>query len=959
MKKINHLGETNRVPLELKSTINLPKTDFPMKANLPQNEPKALARWQEMGIYQRIREARKGSPSYVLHDGPPYANGPIHLGHALNKCLKDFIVKSKTMSGFDSPYVPGWDCHGLPIEIKVDQQLGGKKLQMDKLEVREACRKYAQKFLDLQREQFKRIGVFGRWDNPYSTMTPQYESVVLATFYDFLEKDFVYKGLRSVYWCIFDKTALAEAEVEYENHTSPTIWVKYALADDPAKIDPALAGKKVFTVIWTTTPWTLPASMAVAFHPDAEYVGVESAGEVYIVAEQLAAEFAGKVGLKETKVLARFPGRKLECTKFAHPFLDRTVLGVLADYVTMDQGTGVVHTAPSHGADDFNTGVKYKLDLTTNVDAAGIIRNGLREYDGLKVFAANEPILELLNKRGVLMHSEKVEHSYPHCWRCHNPIIFRATEQWFISMETPMQGGTLRSRTLDEIKKVKWDPSWGEERISNMIATRPDWCISRQRIWGVPIAVFLCEGCGKPLNEPSLNRKVVELFARGGADAWYTPQADALVPAGTKCAHCGNEKFSKETDILDVWFESGCSHAAVLGHEPGLPWPADLYLEGGDQHRGWFHSSLLCAVGTRNQAPYRGVATNGWTLDEQGRALSKSRGNDVDPVDIANRLGGEIVRLWVASVDFREDVVGSEQLMQRVAESYRKIRNSLFRYVLSNLYDFDPEKDAVAFDQLDILDQYMLRQTVAMTADVTRWYDEFAFHKIYHRINDFCVVELSAFYFDVLKDRLYTSAPNSPKRRAAQTAIWRIGEALVRLLAPITSFTCDEVWQYLPKLPDRPASVHLATFPSASDILGGSAPPEDAKQAEDWKVLLSVRTELLKALEEARQSKLIGGANLEAQVTVTAAEPVFSVLSRYDDRLRYLFIVSAVTLQQGNSGNGTGGISVQVSKADGKKCDRCWNYSIHVGEDAAYPTVCERCGAVLKEIEATTADKSK
>jgi isoleucyl-tRNA synthetase len=959
MKKINHLGETNRVPLELKSTINLPKTDFPMKANLPQNEPKALARWQEMGIYHRIREARQGAPTYVLHDGPPYANGPIHLGHALNKCLKDFIVKSKTMSGFDSPYVPGWDCHGLPIEIKVDQQLGGKKLQMEKLEVREACRKYAQKFLDLQREQFKRIGVFGRWDNPYSTMTPQYESVVLATFYDFLEKEFVYKGLRSVYWCIFDRTALAEAEVEYENHTSPTVWVKYALADDPAKIDSALAGKRVFTVIWTTTPWTLPASMAVAFHPDAEYVAIESAGEVYIVADQLAAEFAGKVGLKETKVVARFPGRKLEFTKFAHPFLDRTVLGVLADYVTMDQGTGVVHTAPSHGADDFNTGVKYKLDLTTNVDAAGIIHNGLPEYDGLKVFAANEPILELLKKRGVLMHSEKVEHSYPHCWRCHNPIIFRATEQWFISMETQMEGGTLRSRTLDEIKKVKWDPAWGEERISNMIATRPDWCISRQRIWGVPIAVFLCQGCGNPLNEPTLNRKVIGLFARGGADAWYTSQADALIPAGTKCAKCGGEKFSKETDILDVWFESGCSHAAVLGHEPGLPWPADLYLEGGDQHRGWFHSSLLCAVGTRNQAPYRGVATNGWTLDEQGRALSKSRGNDFDPVDIANRLGGEIVRLWVASVDFREDVVGSEQLMQRVAESYRKIRNSLFRYVLSNLYDFDPQKDAVAFDQLDILDQYMLRQTVAMATDVTRWYDEFAFHKIYHRINDFCVVELSAFYLDVLKDRLYTSAPNSLKRRAAQTAIWRIGEALVRLLAPITSFTCDEVWQYLPKLPDRPASVHLANFPKPSDILGGAAPPEDAKQAEDWKTLLAVRTEVLKALEEARQSKLIGGANLEARVTVTAAEPVFSVLSRYSDRLRFLFIVSAVALQQGGSGNGTGGVTVQVSKADGKKCDRCWNYSIHVGEDAGYPTVCERCSAVLKEIEASHAGKSK
>ena len=832
MKKINHLGEINRVPLELKSTINLPKTGFPMKANLPQNEPKALARWQEMGIYQRIREARQGAPTYVLHDGPPYANGPIHLGHALNKCLKDFIVKSKTMSGFDSPYVPGWDCHGLPIEIKVDQQLGGKKLQMEKLEVREACRKYAQKFLDLQREQFKRIGVFGRWDDPYSTMTPQYESVVLATFYDFLEKEFVYKGLRSVYWCIFDKTALAEAEVEYENHTSPTVWVKYALAEDPARLDPALAGKKVFTVIWTTTPWTLPASMAVAFHPDAEYVALESGGEVYIVAAATGRRIRRQSRAEgNPRFVARFPGRKLEYAKFAHPFLDRTVLGVLADYVTMDQGTGVVHTAPSHGADDFNTGVKYKLDLTTNVDAAGIMRNGLPEYDGKKVFDANQPIVELLKKRGVLMHSEKLEHSYPHCWRCHNPIIFRATEQWFISMETPMPGGTLRSRTLDEIKKVKWDPAWGEERISNMIATRPDWCISRQRIWGVPIAVFLCEGCGKPLNDPSLNRKVIELFARGGADAWYTPQADALVPAGTKCAKCGHTKFTKETDILDVWFESGCSHAAVLGHEPGLPWPADLYLEGGDQHRGWFHSSLLCAVGTRNQAPYRAVATNGWTLDEQGRALSKSRGNDVDPVDIANRMGGEIVRLWVASVDFREDVVGSEQLMQRVAESYRKIRNSLFRYVLSNLYDFDPQKNAVSFDEMDILDQYMLRQTVAMAADVTRWYDEFAFHKIYHRINDFCVVELSAFYFDVLKDRLYTSAPNSRARRAAQTAIWRIGEALVRLLAPITSFTCDEVWQYLPTLPDRPASVHLAAFPGASDILGGSVPADDAQTA--------------------------------------------------------------------------------------------------------------------------------
>ena len=819
MKQINHLGENKRVPLDLKSTINLPRTGFPMKANLPQNEPKILARWEQMKIYERIRDARKGAPVYVLHDGPPYANGPIHLGTAMNKCLKDFIVKSKCMSGFDSPYVPGWDCHGLPIEIKVDQQLGGKKLQMRPVDVRAECRKYAEKYLDLQRQQFRRIGVFGRWDEPYSTMTPQYESAVVAELYAFLEKGFVYKGLRSVYWCIHDATALAEAEVEYENHTSPTVWVKYPLRDDPAKLDPALQGKKVFTVIWTTTPWTLPASMAVAFHPDEKYVAVESEGEVYIVAEKLAGEFSNKAGLMGTRKIAHFSGKKLEYLNFAHPFLDRAILGVVADYVTMDTGTGVVHTAPSHGAEDFATGVKYKLDLTGNVDEKGIMRNGLPEYDGKQVFAANEPIVELLRKRGVLMHAEKVEHSYPHCWRCHNPVIFRSTEQWFISMETPIEGGTLRSRTLDEIKKVKWDPAWGEERISNMIATRPDWCISRQRVWGVPIAIFLCEGCGKPLNDPALNRKVIEFFGRFGADAWYTPEADALA-TGAKCGSCGSTKLVKETDIIDVWFESGSSHVAVLGREPNLPWPADIYLEGADQYRGWFHSSLLCGIGAQGRPPYRMVATHGWTLDEHGSAMSKSRGNDVDPVDVADRFGAEIVRLWAASVDFREDVVGSEKVMQQVAENYRKIRNT-FRYILGNLADFDPKRDAVAFEQLEEIDQYMLRQASEVSEQVKRWYAEFAFHKIYQRLNQFCVVELSAFYFDVLKDRLYTFAPKSRARRAAQSTIWRIGEVLVRLLAPIMSFTCDEVWQYMPALPDRPESVHLSGFYRNEEILGG------------------------------------------------------------------------------------------------------------------------------------------
>src|SRR5580700_3797163 len=580
-EKIQSVGRIFRVPTDLKSTINLPKTAFPMKAGLPQNEPKLLARWEEQRIYDRIREVRKGAPTYVLHDGPPYANGPIHLGTAMNKCLKDFIVKSKNMAGFDSPYVPGWDCHGLPIEIKVDQMLGGKKLQMAAVDVRTECRKYAEKFLDLQRSQFKRIGVFGRFDHPYSTMTPQYEAAVLGILYRFLENDFVYKGLRSVYWCVFDETALAEAEVEYENHTSPTVWVRYPFAGDAGTIDPALAdakrrGKKISTIIWTTTPWTLPASMAVAFHPDEEYVALENGDDVFIVGARLAEVVKEKTSLQAAHEIARFPGRKLEYADFRHPFLDRQIVGVLADYVTMDQGTGVVHTAPAHGAEDFITGQKYKIDPTCNVDKAGILRNGLPEYEGKRIFDANTPIVELLKARGALLHSEKMEHSYPHCWRCHNPVIFRATEQWFIGMETPMKGEhareTMRSRTLAEIAKVKWDPAWGEERISNMIATRPDWCISRQRVWGVPIAVFLCDNCGKPVNDPHINRKVVQFVSQHGADAWYTPEADAILSGFQngvhKCVHCASTKFRKETDILDVWFESGSSHAAVLGREP-------------------------------------------------------------------------------------------------------------------------------------------------------------------------------------------------------------------------------------------------------------------------------------------------------------------------------------------------------------------------------------------------------
>jgi isoleucyl-tRNA synthetase len=938
-----------RPPLELKKTLNLPKTDFSMKANLPQNEPKWLERWEKMDIYRKIRESRCGAPSYVLHDGPPYANGAIHEGHALNKCLKDFVVKSKTMAGFDSPYVPGWDCHGLPIEIKVDEKLGRKKLEIPAIAVRRECRAYAEKFLNIQRDQFKRLGILGRWDQPYSTMTSQYESVIVRQLFDFLENGAVYKGLRPVYWCIHDKTALAEAEIEYSNHTSPSVWVKYRLTSDPAKIDPALAGKKVSTIIWTTTPWTLPASMAVAFHPDLEYVALEHNGELYIVADALTKATIDACKLEGASIAARFPGRQLEFATFAHPFLDRSILGVLANYVTTDQGTGAVHTAPSHGADDFYTGTKYKLDQRTNVDEAGHLQHGLPEYEGKTVFQANAPIIELLKSRGVLMAEAKIEHSYPHCWRCHNPVIFRATEQWFISMEAPVDDSTLRQRSLDEIKKVKWIPAWGEERISNMIATRPDWCISRQRVWGVPIAVFFCEGCGKLLESKESHSAVVDLFAREGADAWYTKDAKDILPAGTKCPGCGGTGFRKETDIIDVWFESGSSHAAVLGHEPDLPWPADLYLEGGDQYRGWFHSSLLVAVGTRGHAPYRAVATNGWTLDPQGRATSKSLGNGIDPVEIAKKLGGEIIRLWVASVDFQEDVTVSEDLMKQVAENYRKVRNT-FKYLLSNLPDFGPAQHAVKFDDLQALDKYWLLRTAELADRVRGYYESFEFHRIYHLVNEFAV-DLSTGFIDVVKDRLYTSAPNSHGRRSAQTATWRIAEGLVRLVAPIMSFTADEIWSFLPAVAGREESVHLAHFPKAEEITGTVSDSASGQAVwKDFETLMKVRDAALKALEVARQEKIIGSA-LEAVVTISGPSELVPLLQRYRNDLRFLLIVSGVEVKPNSGGNGNTPLHVSIQKAPGQKCDRCWNYSTHVGENERYPTVCERCSAALAEIE--------
>jgi isoleucyl-tRNA synthetase len=948
---------------ELKATLTLPQTAFPMKANLPQNEPLRLARWASLRLYDELRKAGIGRPSYILHDGPPYANGPIHLGHALNKGLKDFVVKSKTMAGFDAPYVPGYDCHGLPIEIKVDEQLGRKKLEMPAPQVLDACRSYAQKYIDLQTSQFERIGVLGRWDKPYKTMAQDYEARTLEAFYGFLEKGFVYRGLKPVYWCIHDRTALAEAEVEYDMHTSPSVYVRYRLTSDPAALDSALAGREVYTIIWTTTPWTLPASLAVAFHPDFEYVALENTdGKVYIVAEALAAATKAACKLDDAVEIARFKGSKLEFSTYQHPFLERSILGVLATYVTADTGTGAVHTAPSHGADDFYTGQRYNLDPTCRVDAAGYIHVDESTwnqatppaFDGKKVWAANPVIIAMLEESGALLASADLKHSYPHCWRCHHPVIFRATEQWFIGLETPVKRAdgtetTFRQLTIEEIDKVVWDPAWGKERITNMIATRPDWCISRQRIWGVPIAVFMCQGCDKPIMNAELNRSIVDLFDREGAAAWHTTDVSVLLPAGAACANCGGTTFRKETDILDVWFDSGTSWFAVAESDPDLKDAYKkfqdnegvnvLYLEGGDQHRGWFHSSLLTSVALRGRAPYSHVATAGWTLDEQGRAMSKSLGNGVDPVDIANRLGGEIVRLWVASIDFREDMAASENLMQRCAEIYRKLRNT-FRFLLGNLNGFVPSRDQVAEAELLPLDRYMLARTRDLTEKILDWYAAFEFHRVYHAVNEFAIVDLSSFYLDVLKDRMYTFAPTSQARRSAQTVLWKIAETLVRLVAPVLSFTADEVWEYLPAVDGREASVHLAQFPKPADVYSENP----AKLLEEWKQIFGLRDAAMLKLEEARKDKLIG-KGLEAELEIRVTGNLLAVLKEYAASLKEIMNVSKVTIIDDHSN------TVVVLPASGHKCARCWNFMPHVSDYGIWQNVCTRCQNALTEMK--------
>ena len=949
--------------LDLKSTINLPQTKFAMKANLPQNEPHWLEKWEREDLYGQIRRSRAGAPNFTLHDGPPYANGRIHLGTALNKLLKDMIVKSKTMAGFDAPYLPGWDCHGLPIEHNVDKDLGPRKAQMSVLDVRLACRRYAEKFLDLQRQDFKRLGVFGEWERPYSTMSPEYEADTAEAFLKFLNEGYVYRGLKPVYWCIRDCTALAEAEVEYENHQSPSIYVRYRLISDPAAIEASLAGRRVWVIIWTTTPWTLPASMAVAFHPDFEYVAVQSADspDVYLLEARRVEPTLAETGLDARQILARIPGRKLEHTEFQHPFLERKVVGVLADYVTAEDGTGAVHTAPGHGREDFETGVRYGIEIYNPVNERGEFSEGLPEYRGKTVFGANEAIIDLLKMHHALVGPpHALDHSYPHCWRCHNPVIFRTSNQWFIAMDHQ----EFRQRALEEVKKVDWSPEWGEGRMSNMVATRPDWCISRQRAWGVPITIFCCEACRQPLMDAQAARPAVELFRQEGADAWYAHPVEDLIAPGTVCPSCGKSEFRKETDILDVWFDSGSSQYVVLGHRPDLPWPADVYIEGPDQHRGWFQSSLLVGMITHGGAPYRQVLTVGWTLDPQGRAMSKSLGNGIDPNDVIRTHGAEILRLWVGSVDFREDVVLSEQILDRVSEAYRKLRNT-FRYCLGNLYDFDPERHRDTPEEMEEMDAWALQRTAEVLAEVQKAYEEYAFHRVYRVLYDFATIDLSAFYFDIIKDRLYTAPAASLRRRAAQWTLYRIAESLARALAPILTFTAEEVWSHLPGASRRESSVHQAIF-VPSDELRGLVPERYVPGLANWSRLIAIRNEVLKALEAARQEKRIGGG-LEAKVRLKAAGSAARLLEKYRPFLPFLFIVSQVELESSGVptdgdaalGSGNGELSgtadrleVTVEHATGSKCARCWNYSDHVGENQEYPTVCERCSAALKEIQA-------
>ncbi len=944
----------------VKDSVNLPKTKFKMKANLSQKEPQIIEFWESKKIYEKMLYKNRDKEKFILHDGPPYANGNIHLGHALNKILKDIIVKYKTLSGFYSPYVPGWDCHGLPIEKKMEEELKIKnKDEIDVVEFRKKCRKYASKYVGLQREQFKRLGVLGDWENPYLTMSYGYEASIARALGEFVKKGYVYKGLKPVYWCTSCKTALAEAEVEYRDHSSPSIYVKFPVTEGFFEILSELKNdlyKSAYVVIWTTTPWTLPANLAIALHPNYEYVAIydEERREVYIVAEGRLMEFVSDCSILNYKIVARFKGKVLEYQKCRHPFIDRDSIIVLADYVTLEQGTGCVHTAPGHGQEDYVTGQKYGLQVLCPVDGDGMFTEEGGEFKGKHVFEANGEIVKLLKEKNMLLNVDELEHSYPHCWRCKNPIIFRATPQWFISIDK----NDLRENALNEIKRVKWIPPWGEDRISNMIATRPDWCISRQRSWGVPIIAFYCNDCGEILLDKDTIDFVVELFEKEGADAWFKYSAEDLIPEGKRCEKCGSRNFKKEFDILDVWFDSGVSYYALSSERDDHIWPANLYLEGGDQYRGWFHSSLLASLGTKGSSPYLEVVTHGWVLDDKGYAMSKSLGNVISPLDIIKESGAEILRLFFSSVEYKEDIKVPADKFSRVKDAYRKFRNT-FRFMLGNLYDFNPEKEYVdesgvggyvPYEERFEIDKWALAKANEVFESCRSSYEEYNFHQVYHKLYNFLVVDLSATYFDILKDRLYTFKASSKGRRSAQSTLWDLLNLLVRILAPIISFTAEEVWQFMREIdPTLELSVFLSDFEVKDLNLW-----ENENLLSIYNRIFEVREVVLKALEEKRMEKIIGNS-LEAGILLNVPDServLLDILKERESDLRYIFIVSDVKVESYHidDSKDEGEIKVEVKKLDWGKCERCWNYSPEVGKFKDFPTVCERCIEVVREM---------
>lgn len=935
---------------DYKDTLNLPYTKFPMRANLPKNEPKMIEFWTEVQAYEKMTASRQGSERFVLHDGPPYANGHIHLGTAMNKILKDIIIKSKNLARIKAEYIPGWDCHGLPIEHKVEQEKGGRKNGLSTIEIRKNCREYALNYLDIQRSEFKRLGVLGNWNNPYLTMDPAYEATTAYELARFMQKGSVFRKKKPVHWCFSCETALAEAEVEYQEKTSPSIFIRFSMLNKGiASKFPNLSKEEVFIVIWTTTPWTIPSNLAVAVHPEYNYVLVRYDNELYILAEKLLPECLARFNWSEYEIVTRVWGTELEGLWARHPLYSRDVPIVLADYVTLETGTGCVHTAPGHGQEDYETGLKYNLDILSPVDNNGRFLSDVEDFQGLNVFEANPKIIKKLKDMNSLLSHEEVNHSYPHCWRCKNPVIFRATTQWFISM----QENELRNKALNAIEnQVVWIPPWGKQRIKNMIAQRPEWCISRQRSWGVPIIALLCENCSEAYYPSEWVNSIVDKFANypTGADYWFETPLEEILPEGLTCPHCGNQSWRKESDILDVWFDSGTSFAAVLEQRPECSFPADMYLEGSDQHRGWFHSSLLAAVGTRDQAPYRSVLTHGFVVDAHSRKMSKSIGNVIAPQDIIDKYGAEILRMWVASENYREDMRISEKILRQLVDNYRRIRNTC-RYILGNLYDFNLEQHEVHVQDMFPLDRYAYHIVIQKHKRMQQDYLEYELHKVFHTLHNVCVNDLSSFYLDILKDRLYVSAPESIERRSAQTSLLKILYLLIQDMTPILSFTAEEVYQHLPdKLKQDSKTVFgLEYIPPEKEVM-------DKQEEELWDLIYTVRNEVTKAIEPERKSKAVGHS-LDTLVTIYAEQSLLEKLNEVASCLREIFIVSKVDLQPLSSApeniyqsEEVEGLAISVSHAPGEKCPRCWNFDEELGKDPNFPEVCPRCAQVLQHV---------